>query len=373
MAASKNSDELYRRMGLSFGCAEDEIKKAYRKLALKYHPDRTRGDEAKTRRFIAIKEAYAVLADPKARADHDKNISAEMAKRKRDAERTGAMDATRRKMKDELFAREAAADARRAGQQYGGAAGGAGGGGAAAERAAKRQRTAAVNNLRAQNARMAERFSDAAASSAAAAATSAAAAAAQAAAPAHAAHATAEDYERTADLLAARALDERLRLRKRQVKLRWRRSASEQSHSEDSVARAVRRFGTVEAVKMGEKGKSATVTFEDEAAAAAIAAADDDAELHGAFKEVERLGADRWARPAAAGGSVGGGGGAAADGGAAGAASGLAFGAAQDRAVERFLDFPAHPVFAAVGGGAKAFEEVEAGTLQRMRSFVAMG
>ena len=42
----------------------EEIKKAYRKLALKYHPDRNKGDKSAEARFKDISEAYAVLSDP---------------------------------------------------------------------------------------------------------------------------------------------------------------------------------------------------------------------------------------------------------------------------------------------------------------------
>jgi len=49
----------------------EEIKKAYRKLALKYHPDRNKGDKSAEARFKDISEAYAVLSDPEKKKEYD--------------------------------------------------------------------------------------------------------------------------------------------------------------------------------------------------------------------------------------------------------------------------------------------------------------
>lgn len=60
--------DYYQILGLQKGASKEEIKKAFRKLAAKYHPDKKTGDEAK---FKEISEAYAVLSDDKKRAEYD--------------------------------------------------------------------------------------------------------------------------------------------------------------------------------------------------------------------------------------------------------------------------------------------------------------
>jgi hypothetical protein len=55
--------DYYRTLGVLPEASDEEIKKAYRKLAMRYHPDRTNGDKAEEEWFKQINEAYAVLAD----------------------------------------------------------------------------------------------------------------------------------------------------------------------------------------------------------------------------------------------------------------------------------------------------------------------
>ena len=65
--------DYYDVLGLSKGASEEDIKKAYRKLAMKYHPDRNQGDDAKVaeEKFKEAKEAYEMLSDSQKRAAYD--------------------------------------------------------------------------------------------------------------------------------------------------------------------------------------------------------------------------------------------------------------------------------------------------------------
>lgn len=63
--------DYYDILGVGRSATEDEIKKAYRKNALKYHPDRNPGDAAAEKKFKEVSEAYEVLSDPKKRQAYD--------------------------------------------------------------------------------------------------------------------------------------------------------------------------------------------------------------------------------------------------------------------------------------------------------------
>lgn len=63
--------DYYGALGISRGAAQDEIKKAYRKQALKYHPDKNQGDKEAEQRFKEISEAYEVLSDESKRNLYD--------------------------------------------------------------------------------------------------------------------------------------------------------------------------------------------------------------------------------------------------------------------------------------------------------------
>jgi len=63
--------DYYDILGISKGASEAEIKKSYRQLALKYHPDKNPGDKAAEDKFKEAADAYGVLSDAQKRAQYD--------------------------------------------------------------------------------------------------------------------------------------------------------------------------------------------------------------------------------------------------------------------------------------------------------------
>ena len=69
MAAKR---DYYEVLGVAKGAGKDELKKAYRKLAIQYHPDKNPGDEEAEKKFKEAAEAYEVLSDDDKRARYDR-------------------------------------------------------------------------------------------------------------------------------------------------------------------------------------------------------------------------------------------------------------------------------------------------------------
>ena len=63
--------DYYDVLGVNKSASKDEIKKAYRKLALKFHPDKTKGDKASEEKFKEASESYHILSDEKRKANYD--------------------------------------------------------------------------------------------------------------------------------------------------------------------------------------------------------------------------------------------------------------------------------------------------------------
>ena len=63
--------DYYDVLGVNKSADKEEIKKAYRKLALKHHPDKNKGDKSSEEKFKEASEAYHVLSDEKRKANYD--------------------------------------------------------------------------------------------------------------------------------------------------------------------------------------------------------------------------------------------------------------------------------------------------------------
>jgi len=65
----------YKTLGVSRTATQEEIKRAYRKLSKKYHPDANSGNQKAAEVFILVSQAYSVLSDEKKRAEYERQLS----------------------------------------------------------------------------------------------------------------------------------------------------------------------------------------------------------------------------------------------------------------------------------------------------------
>ncbi|KAK4976571.1 hypothetical protein LTR66_002824 [Elasticomyces elasticus] len=103
LSAHASSDhDFYDLLGVTFETSPSDIRRAYRRTALKYHPDKNAGDASAVEKFHLLQIAYDVLSTPSVKALYDNARRA----RKEKEERHAAYEGRRREMKDDLERRE---------------------------------------------------------------------------------------------------------------------------------------------------------------------------------------------------------------------------------------------------------------------------
>ncbi|KAI8871636.1 DnaJ-domain-containing protein, partial [Ramicandelaber brevisporus] len=102
MTSTKTIVNCYELLQVAEDCTAAVLASAYRRLALKHHPDRNRDDPTANDRFLQLRKAYDTLMDPVQRKEHDLALNSAREQQRR----TESMDAERRRMRDELLKRE---------------------------------------------------------------------------------------------------------------------------------------------------------------------------------------------------------------------------------------------------------------------------
>lgn len=97
-----DDEDHYETLGVPYESSEKEIATAYRRAALKCHPDKAGDDPVAAALFLKLTKAYDVLSDPERKANYDALLKAKLAKKQKMAQ----LDAGRRKMASDLAARE---------------------------------------------------------------------------------------------------------------------------------------------------------------------------------------------------------------------------------------------------------------------------
>lgn len=234
-------DDPYEILDVPLEATEAQITKAYRKLALRLHPDKQRGSSEKELEHVAAKfhkvqQARSFLLDSEhasAREKYRRQRTSQQMRRKADAAHFAKMSGSRKRMREELKRQEEEAirndssSLRKTSNKRSSSTSDK----TASARARKREEDAEIESLRRQGKQMRE--------------------------------AHAERNVRNAEAGYAKQ-KEKLKdaLEERQVRLKWSRKKMKESPSEDSLAKLLSRFGPVDAVEMlGSKGNSALVTF----------------------------------------------------------------------------------------------------------------
>ncbi len=94
--------DYYYILGVSYTASDLEIKKAYRKLSMKFHPDKNFGDKYFEERFKEIHEAYEVLSNTEKRQDYDFKLNQFRVPNEKSQEPSFSQEETRKKMKTNL-------------------------------------------------------------------------------------------------------------------------------------------------------------------------------------------------------------------------------------------------------------------------------
>ena len=218
---SKNKkDELgfdpYELLGLQLGASDVDINKAYRKLALKLHPDKvepSKRDESEEK-FHQIKEARAFLQDTEKRQKFDRDYAARQRRRQQEEQREATISNRRKGLRDKLKRKEEEEEKSRRSKKP--------------DKKRKGPDPNLMEQLRKDGKRRRQEY---------------------------------EDRQAEEELRRQRKTDKK-QLENRQIRLKWSRKRISISPSEDSIAKLLHQFGLVESVEMiGSKGNAALVTF----------------------------------------------------------------------------------------------------------------